>query len=82
MAMRIDESCINCGNCEPSCPNTAISAGDNVYVVDHEKCTECVGAFEKPQCVDVCPIEGCITVDPAYTESQEVLLAKYQSLHA
>src|SRR5512143_1229276 len=49
LAMRIDESCNNFENCEPSCPNTAISASDNIYVVDHEKCTKCIGAFDKPQ---------------------------------
>jgi ferredoxin len=65
MAMRIDETCINCGSCEPPCPNQAISAGDNFYVVDQAKCTECVGSFDKPQCVEVCPIEGCITVASA-----------------
>ena len=61
MAMRIDENCINCGNCEPTCPNQAISAGDTVYLVNAEKCTECVGAFDSPQCQAACPIEGCIT---------------------
>ncbi|HEY6051555.1 MAG TPA: YfhL family 4Fe-4S dicluster ferredoxin [Thermoanaerobaculia bacterium] len=81
MAMKIDENCINCGNCEPACPNQAISAGDSIYLIASEKCTECVGAFDKPQCVEACPIEGCIAIDPAFTETQEVLLARYQSLH-
>lgn len=81
MAMVITETCIVCGNCEPDCPNHAITAGDNIYVVASESCTECVGAFDKPQCVEVCPIEGCITVDPAHTEPQDVLLARYQRLH-
>jgi ferredoxin len=81
MAMVIREECINCGNCEPACPNQAISAGENIYLVASDHCTECVGAFDKPQCVDVCPIEGCIVVDPDHTESQETLLARYQQLH-
>jgi len=82
MAMVIVDTCINCGNCEPTCPNQAISAGENIYVVNHERCTECVGAFDKPQCVEACPISDCITVDPAFTEPQEVLMARYQALHA
>jgi len=81
MSMVITETCINCGNCEPICPNQAISAGDIVYLVAQERCTECVGAFDKPQCVESCPIGDCITVDPAHTEPQEVLLARYQQLH-
>jgi ferredoxin len=81
MAMVITETCINCGNCEPVCPNQAIAAGENLYVVAHERCTECVGAFDKPQCVESCPIEDCITIDPAHTETPEELLARYQELH-
>jgi ferredoxin len=81
MSMVITETCINCGNCEPICPNQAISAGDIVYLVAQERCTECVGAFDKPQCVESCPIGDCITVDPAHTEPQEVLHARYQQLH-
>jgi ferredoxin len=81
MSMVITETCINCGNCEPICPNQAISAGDIIYLVAQERCTECVGAFDKPQCVESCPIGDCITVDPAHTEPQEVLHARYQQLH-
>jgi ferredoxin len=81
MSMVIHEDCINCGNCEPSCPNQAIAAGDSIYRIDSERCTECVGAYDQPQCIDVCPIEGCIAVDPAHTEPEEVLRARYQQLH-
>jgi ferredoxin len=81
MSMVITETCINCGNCEPDCPNQAISAGDNLYVIAHERCTECVGAFDKPQCVEVCPIGDCITVDQAHVESREELLTRYHELH-
>ncbi len=81
MSMVINESCINCGNCESPCPNQAISAGENIYVIAQERCTECVGAFDKPQCVEACPIADCITIDAARAESQEVLLARYQQLH-
>ena len=81
MSMAIAETCINCGNCEPACPNQAIAAGDNIYVISHERCTECVGAFEKPQCVEACPISDCITADPAFTDTPEILLARYRELH-
>jgi ferredoxin len=79
--MVILEECISCSACEPECPNEAITQGDSIYVVDPDKCTECVGAHESPKCVEVCPVEGCIIVDPNHTESREELEAKYQSLH-
>ncbi len=82
MAMIISEECINCGSCEPDCPNTAITQGSSVYVIDAEKCTECVGAHDTPKCVELCPVDGCITVDPAHTESREELQARYERLHA
>ncbi len=81
MSMVIHEDCINCGSCEPACPNDAISAGESIYLVDSEHCTECVGAFDNPQCVDACPIQDCIRVDPERAESKETLLARYQQLH-
>ena len=81
MSMVINETCINCGNCEPVCPNKAITAGDTIYLIAQDHCTECVGAFDKPQCVESCPIGDCITIDPAHTESQEILLARYHQLH-
>lgn len=82
MATKITEECINCGACEPECPNDAIEEGEDVYVIKVERCTECVGEFEEPQCIDVCPVDDCIAVDPAHVESKEVLLARYQALHA
>ena len=81
MAMLIVEECISCGACEPECPNTAIAQGELIYVVDAEKCTECVGAFDAPKCVEVCPVEGCIVQDPNHAESQDELQAKYERLH-
>lgn len=60
MAMTIKEDCISCGACEPECPNEAISQGDTVYTVDGAKCTECVGHYDSPKCVEVCPVDGCI----------------------
>ena len=81
MAMVINEDCISCGACEPECPNEAITQGDTIYVVDADKCTECVGAFDAPKCVEVCPVDGCIIKDPNHAESQEQLEAKYHKLH-
>ncbi len=82
MAMIISEECINCGSCEPDCPNTAITQGSTVYVIDADKCTECVGAFDTPKCVELCPVDGCITADPAHQESREEMQARYERLHA
>ncbi len=81
MAMLINEDCISCGACEPECPNEAISQGDTIYVVDAEKCTECVGAFDSPKCVEVCPVDGCIIQDPNHAETREQLEEKYHRLH-
>jgi ferredoxin len=81
MAMKIVEECINCGACEPECPNEAITQGDPIYLVDAEKCTECVGAFDNQKCVEVCPVDDCIVHDPDHVESHEQLEAKYAKLH-
>lgn len=75
MSLKINELCVNCDVCEPACPNQAISQGEVIYVIDPARCTECVGHFDEPQCVVVCPVE-CIDPDPAHVESQETLLAK------
>ena len=82
MAMVIVEDCISCGACEPECPNTAIASGDPLYTINAELCTECVGAYDNPKCVEICPVEGCIKPDPAHAESREALEAKYQKMHA
>ena len=79
MALYITDECINCDVCEPECPNEAISQGIEYYVIDPARCTECVGHFDEPQCVEVCPVE-CIPKDPDHEESQQELLAKYQQL--
>ncbi len=75
MALLITDECINCDVCEPECPNQAIYMGEEIYEIDPARCTECVGHFDEPQCVAVCPVE-CIDPDPAHVESQEALLAK------
>lgn len=79
MALKITEQCINCDVCEPECPNGAISIGPEIYVIDPALCTECVGHFATPQCVDVCPVD-CIPKDPEHEESREVLLLKFRAL--
>lgn len=96
MATMITEECINCGACEPECPNTAIYAGgsqweldgtqhealsDSFFYIATEKCTECVGHFEKEQCAAVCPVDCCLP-DPNKVETEEVLLERAKKLHA
>ena len=81
MATMITEECINCGACEPECPNEAISMGDEYYRIDPARCTECVGHHDEPQCVTLCPV-ACIPVNPAHVESREALYAKYLQLTA
>ena len=83
MAKKITEDCIDCGACEPECPNGAVSCGDaGHYAIDPDKCTECVGADAEPRCIEVCPVEACIVPDPAHSEAREVLQARYERLHA
>src|SRR5712672_4022136 len=95
MATVITSECINCGACEPECPNTAIYqggvewelngathpaiAGDIFYIVP-EKCTECVGFFDHEACAAVCPVDCCVP-DPKIPETQDVLLERAKQLH-
>jgi len=79
MALLITDECINCDVCEPECPNGAIAQGSEIYVIDPQLCTECVGHFASPQCVEVCPVE-CIITDPENEETRERLMDKYRSL--
>lgn len=113
MAIMITDECINCGACEPECPNNAIYEGgmgwrfadgtslngtiqlnettynadteqspkevDRYYIVT-DKCTECVGFHDEPQCAAVCPVDCCVD-DPDYRETQETLLSKKQFMH-
>jgi ferredoxin len=114
MAIIITDECINCGACEPECPNTAIyDAGadwkmsdgttltgtyrlgdgrsldvnekqkplsDEVYYIVPDKCTECMGFHEEPQCAAVCPVDCCVP-DPDHVETEEVLLERQKNLH-
>lgn len=81
MALKITDECINCDVCEPACPNQAITMGELIYVIEPARCTECVGHFDEPQCVVVCPVD-CIPRDEAQVETRDELLVKYQSLTA
>lgn len=114
MAIKITDECINCGACEPECPNNAIYEGavdwklsegtgltgmvvtksglsidadapqkpisDDIYYIVADKCTECVGFHEEPQCAAVCPVDCCVP-DDAHVESDEELHAKKDFLH-
>src|SRR5580700_6483238 len=97
MAIKITEECINCGACEPECPNNAIYEGgvewavtdasvrhapiavDTYYIVPN-KCTECQGFHEEPQCAAVCPVDCCVP-DELYRETVDELMAKKERLH-
>jgi ferredoxin len=79
MALKILDTCINCDVCEPACPNQAISLGEDFYEIDPDRCTECVGHFDEPQCAEVCPVE-CIPIDPEHIETRDQLQLKYQAL--
>ena len=79
MALKITADCINCDVCEPACPNDAIWQGPEIYHIAPERCTECVGHFDEPQCRALCPAE-CIPNDPEHVESVDTLLEKYHRL--
>ena len=81
MSLLINDECINCDVCEPECPNGAISQGDEIYEIDPNLCTECVGHFDEPTCIEVCPVD-CILVDPDNVESKDILQLKYEKLVA
>lgn len=80
MAYLITSDCINCGACEPECPNGAISEGDPVYVINPDKCTQCIGHYESSRCAEVCPVDSC-KADPKHPESRDHLIAKFKKLN-
>ncbi len=80
MAVKINEECVACGTCEPTCPNDAISPGDDYYTVDPSRCTECLGFYDEQQCAGVCPTDAVVP-DPERKETRDDLLTKYHSLH-
>ena len=79
MALKILEGCINCDMCEPECPNTAIYMGDKIYEINPDLCTECVGYYDNPTCISVCPLDVIIT-DPKRIEDHETLYEKFKEL--
>ena len=80
MAYKISDECISCGACEPECPNQAISEGSTTYVINPDRCTECIGSSASSRCAEVCPVDACAG-DPARKESKDQLLAKWRTLH-
>jgi ferredoxin len=80
MAYRITDECISCGACAMECMNEAISEGAEIYAIDPDKCTECVGNFESPKCAEVCPV-GAAVPDPEHVENRDELLTKWQRSH-
>jgi ferredoxin len=81
MSLLINDECINCDVCEPECPNGAISQGDEIYEIDPNLCTECIGHFDEPQCIEVCPVD-CIVKDPDHEETEDQLMKKYKLLQS
>lgn len=81
MSLLINDECINCDVCEPECPNGAITQGDEIYEIDPNLCTECVGHFDEPQCIEVCPVD-CILKDPDNEEFEDGLMKKYALLQS
>ncbi len=80
MATYVTDECINCGACEPECPNNAITEGEEIYLIDAALCTECVGFADEEQCNAVCPVDCCLP-DPNNEEKEDVLLARAKALH-
>jgi ferredoxin len=80
MAYKISDDCISCGACESECPNGAIKEGDTSFVIDPDKCTECVGSYSESKCVETCPV-GAPVPNPDRKETKEQLLKKWQALH-
>jgi ferredoxin len=79
MSLTITEECINCDVCEPACPNKAIYQGPEIYEINPELCTECMGHYSEPQCQIVCPV-NCIEINTKNPETPEQLLAKYNKI--
>jgi 4Fe-4S binding domain len=80
MATMITEVCINCGACEPECPNQAISGVGDFFVIDPMLCTECVGFHDVEQCAAVCPVDCCVP-DPNNPEPEALLVTRAREIH-
>jgi ferredoxin len=79
MSLIINEECIACDACIDECPNEAIDGGDPIYVIDPDRCTECIGHYDEPACIAVCPVD-CIERDEENRESYEELIFKYEQM--
>jgi len=77
MSLKIIDECINCDVCEPECPNDAITMGEEFYEINPNRCTECQGHFDTPQCMEVCPVD-CIIV--GVKEPDDILMQRYRQL--
>ncbi|MFH0941999.1 MAG: YfhL family 4Fe-4S dicluster ferredoxin [Chloroflexota bacterium] len=80
MAYSITRECVNCGACETECPNQAVSQGAEVFVINPEKCTECLGFYDSARCARVCPVNAAV-LDDAHRESHRNLVARFKKLH-
>ncbi len=81
MALMITDECIACDACREECPTEAIEENDPIYLIDSDRCTECVGFFDEPQCISVCPVD-CIITDPDNIESVEELKYKLKQFES
>ena len=80
MVLIIQSTCINCDMCDPECPNEAIALGEDIYEIDTSKCTECIGHYDKPTCISVCPIDY-IKKDLKHIGNEATLFAKFMRMH-
>ncbi len=81
MSLKITDECIACDACRDECPNGAIEEADPIYIIDPDICTECVGSYDEPACISVCPVD-CIISDPDNLETFEELKLKFDQLQA
>jgi ferredoxin len=79
MSLLITDDCIACDACREECPNEAIEEGDPIYIIESDRCTECVGSYDEPQCVEVCPVD-CIVLDKNNQETMQELQIKFKQL--
>ncbi len=79
MSLLITDECIACDACRDECPNCAIEEADPIYIIDPDICTECVGHYDEPACISVCPVD-CIVPDKDNIESMEELRLKFVQL--
>jgi ferredoxin len=80
MATMITEECISCGACEGECPNEAIGLGEDIFVIDPDLCSECVGHHDTQMCAEACPLEVCVD-DPDHRESEAILFERAEKIH-